>query len=266
MIDAKQFAELKAEPMDTSQLDRWLSGKMPRRILMLPFGGPLPGGKAGLDLDGEYFDDATDIYGPLPQLRLSRQRLVDWHHDQDPTGTMKGADLGRVVFDETPESDGVWADFWANAGEKRRNLIAALERRGVALYGSTQAYHPAVKKAADGHIEVWPVIRHTITTSPQNTMAIVPALKAVLTSGLSFDEVGIPAIQAAMLGLDAATRDLLLTLPAAADPSADAGDGAAKAGRVLSKKNEDDLREALRILSELFSRGAFTPPLEESTK
>jgi hypothetical protein len=203
--------EMKAEPLDVPQLDRWLSGKVPRRVLMVPFGGPLPGGKAGLgvDLDGEYFDADTDLFGPFPTLRASRDRLVDWHHDLDPTGAMKGALLGRVVMDEKPEADGLWADFWADAGEKRRNLIAALERRGVPLFGSSQAIPTAVRggkgrstATPDGHVEVWPVIRHTITTSPQNTLAVVPALKALLTIGIPTDAISTAAIKAAMLGMD----------------------------------------------------------------
>lgn len=194
--------ELKAEPIEGTRLDSWLQGKIPRRLLMVPFGGPLPGGKAGLDLDGEYFDSDTDLFGPFPTLRANRDRLVDWHHDNDPTQVMKGAILGRVVMDEQPESEGLWADFWVNAGEKRKALIATLERRGVQLFGSSQAIPTAVRKAADGHIEVWPVIRHTITTSPQNTLAIVPALKALLTSGLPSDATSKAALEAAVLGMD----------------------------------------------------------------
>lgn len=194
--------EMKAEPLEGSALDSWLAGKIPRRLLMVPFGGPLPGGKAGLDLDGEYFDADSDLFGPYPTLRSSRDRLVDWHHDNDPTQVMKGAILGRVTMDAAPEADGLWADFWVNAGEKRKALIASLERRGVALYGSSQAIPAAVRKAGDGHIEVWPVIRHTITTSPQNTLAIVPALKALLTSGLPSEATSKAALEAAVLGMD----------------------------------------------------------------
>jgi len=192
---------IKAEPMTTSELDKWLAGKRPRRILVVPFGGPLPGGKAGLDLDGEYFDEETDLYGPYDVLRRTRERLVDWHHDGDPTGVMKGAILGRIHLDRDPEAEGVWADFWANAGEKRRALIGQLEASGIPLFGSSQAEPTAVRKAADGHLDVWPLIRHTITTSPQNTFAVVPSLKALLSEAASdYDALTVAAIHAAMVG------------------------------------------------------------------
>ena len=207
---AKSFAEMKAEPMTTGALDEWLAGKRSRRILVLPFTGPLPGGKAGLDLDGEYFDSDTDIYGRYPALRASRERFVDWHHDLDPTGVMKGAILGKVVLDEDPEDDGLWADFWADAGEKRRALVAELEKRGTPLYGSSQAAR-GVKKAGDGHILVWPLIRHTITTSPQNSHAVVPPLKALAMADLPFDGVGAAALRAAIVGIEANLGDLGMT-------------------------------------------------------
>lgn len=232
--------ELKAEPLDDlPRLERWLEGKVPRRILMIPFGGPLPGGKAGLDLDGEYFDEETDLYGPFPLLRSSRDRVVDWHHDLDPKGVMKGAILGRVVMDERPESDGLWADFWANAGEKRRSLIAALERRGVPLYGSSQAIPTAVRKAADGHLDVWPVYRHTITTSPQNTLAVVPALKALLTGGLPSDATSKASLEVALLGMDGTPSRS--TAPAGSDPIA--------AG--LAPETLDKLETALDAVADL---------------
>lgn len=195
---------MKAEPLDTTALDLWLAGKRSRRVLVVPFTGPLPGGKAGLDLDGEYFDEGTDLYGAYPALRRTRERMVDWHHDQlhgDPTGRMKGAILGRIMLDERPEDDGLWADFWANAGEQRRDLLGRLERQGVPLYGSSEPIQAGVRVSkADGHIEVWPLIRHTITTSPQNTHAVVPALKALLDAAPSIEALTVDALVAAVAG------------------------------------------------------------------
>jgi hypothetical protein len=243
--------ELKAEPFTTAEYDRWLSGKMPRRILVAPFGGPL--GKAGLDLDGEFFDQETDFYGPYPELRASRDRLVDFHHTTflDRPGTpaeraVKGAIMGRVVLDDHYEEPdwgfaGLWGDFWANAGEKRRALIAQLERGGHQLYGSTQPIAAGVRRGKAGHIDVWPIQYHTISTSPQNTYAVVPPLKAVLDAP---GEVNVEALRAFVAGLD---------LGPLRSPSA-MGDDGAKAGRVFSRRNEGDIQAGLDELQEAIAR------------
>jgi cation transport regulator ChaB len=239
---AGKAAEIKAEPMSTGQLDRWLAGKMPRRVLVVPFGGPIPSAKSslGVDVDGEWFDRDTDIYGPFPLLRQTRDRIVDWHHDGDPTGRMKGAQLGHVVLDEEPESDGLWADFWARAGERRLALVRLLEERGARLFGSSEAKAGFVKKT-DGHIDVWPLIRHTISTSPQNTLAVVPPLKAVLDHPDLADQPA-GALSALLVGLSDLDADLRQTLPRAA------GDDAAKAGRELSGANSEEIAAALEAI------------------
>jgi len=233
----KAFAEVKAEPMDGSRLNRWLKGEIPRRKLVLPFTGPLPGGKAGLDLDGEYFDAETDWIGPFPALQKSRERLVDWHHDMDPTGVMKGVILGREVLDAAPEEAGLWADWWARAGEDRLKLVAELERRNVPLFGSSQAVRNAVRKADDGHIELWPIIRDTVTTSPQNIHAVIPSLKALLAADIP-DEIGVAAYRAALVRLSDLEPTLRATFGDGGGSFRSRGEPAGKAGRVLSKKNE----------------------------
>ncbi len=161
---------------------------------------------------------------------------------------MKGAILGRVELDDNPEDDGLWGEFWANAGEQRRKLIAALERGDVPLYGSSEAVPGAVRKT-DGHIDVWPIIRHTITTSPQNTWAVVPSLKAVLAAdNLSLDEIGFAALKAAMLGLGDLADLRPTSLAGVADTSSDEmASDAAKAGRVLSRQTIADLERVLAL-------------------
>lgn len=240
--------ELKAEPFSTSELDRWLAGKMPRRILVAPFGGPLAKAK-GLDLDGEYFDETTDFYGPYPELKASRDRLVDFHHTTflDRSGSpaeqaVKGSIMGRVVLDDHFEEPdwgfaGLWGDFWANAGEKRRSLIAHLERAGHQLYGSTQPIAAGVRRGKAGHIDVWPIQYHTISTSPQNTFAIVPPL-TIVKAALASEEVSLDALQAFQSRLDTLGDSLR-------DPAPQTGDDGAKAGRVFSRRNEADLQAAL---------------------
>lgn len=259
--------EMKAEPMTTSQLDRWLAGKVPRRHLAIPFGGPLSGsvfGKAdngiGYDVDGEYFHPDTDLYGPLRDF--GRERLVDWHHVtfgnmglgrdyyQDPAGVppAKGAILGRIVLDSeasTEEIDGdeytgIWSDFWANAGERRRAMIAALERKAVPMFGSSQPLYSAVRKSKAGAIDVWPVRFHTITTSPQNTHAVLPALPKGLLDDPYLAELSVGALRAFLTGEDNLQSSL------GSDPSQLSG--SVKAGRVLSGVNEQDIDEAVAAL------------------
>jgi len=251
--------EIKAEPMTTAQYDRWLKGEIPRRILMLPFGGPnsaevfgYPHDDKGRDLDGEYFDERTDVYGPYPTLRASRERIVDWHHDMDPTGVMAKAILGHVVFDQEPEDLGYWADYWTNAGERRRRYVEELERRHVPLYGSTQAIKGTRQKwppEADGHLAVWPIVAHTLSTSPQNLRAVVPPLKALLSAD-DIEEIGWPALKAALAGLDADERRLSQRLQDGGSGFRPAGKGAGKAGRVISKRNEARIMQALSLVEE----------------
>lgn len=255
MAEGKTTGELKAEPLTTSQLDRWLAGKMPRRILMLPYGGPIPSKASplGVDIDGQWFDDDTDYFDGHKALLATRERLTDWHHDMDPTFAMKGAILGTSIFDDKAETvtidgsdyTGRWADYWANAGEKRRDLVAALERRSVPLYASSQAAYSRIAKS--GHIDVWPVIRNTISTSPQNTYAVVPPLKALLDFP-SLDEIPADALKALLVGLDASTAELLLgSTDAAVHASAPSGSAEVKAGRVLSRQTIADLERVIDL-------------------
>lgn len=189
--------ELKAEPLDGTRLDKWLEGKIPRRLLVIPFGGSI----AGKDLDKEYFDAQTDLYGPFTTLRSTKARLVDWHHNGDPTGYMKDAILGKAILDDTPESLGLWADFWVNVGEARRRVFEVLEQRHVPLFGSSEAIPGSVRRGKGGHIDVWPVIRHTITTSPQNRLAVVPSLKGMLTDD-NLANIDPDALKAYMVGFE----------------------------------------------------------------
>lgn len=250
--------EMKAEPFTTPELERWLDGKIPRRHLALPFGGPIPSREyaKGVDADLEFFHEGTDFYGPFPTLRASRDRLVDWHHvtfgdRTDPTGLMKGAILGKIVLDEEPSKDtvgdemleGVWADFWINAGEKKRKLIGTLAERHVPMYGSSQPVQSGIRIAKSGAIDVWPVRFHTITTSPQNTHAVLAPMKAsVLLDDPSLADLSVGALRAFLTGSDDLGSDLL----SIALDDGPAGKTGAKAGRVLSAVNEADIEEALQ--------------------
>lgn len=278
---AGKAGELKAEPFTSaSEYDRWFGGLIPRRILMVPFGGEItspwnPLGKArgvetpygGMDVDLEFFHPGTDLYGPYPALKASRERVTDWHHRNDPLGIMgsgaEGVVIGKSVMDDHPETvnvdglpyAGVWGDFWLKAGEKRRALVAMMERNlNQALYASTEPVRgSAVRNKANVHqIDVWPVYKNTITTSPQNGVAIMPALKAVLDADTS--ELTVGSLKALLTGLDATDADLRRTFLAGSETFPLGSDGAAKAGRVLSAENEKALRAAMDQVSAVLAK------------
>lgn len=268
-MDAKADFDMKAELLTNRKLKLWLDGELGRRVLVVPFSGPLPGGKAGLDLDGEYFDGDSDLYDDIPYLKASPWRVMDWHHDDDrvpskvrggPAISMKGIVVGEIELDDDPDEFGLWANWWIRQGQANDQQIgakrvAALQEMGVSVYGSSLAKY---KKSTDGHIDVWPIIRHTASTTPRNTHAAIPPLKAFLAD-LNPDAMTKGAMKALLEGY-ADQADLLLTsLDAAADPSASVGDGAAKAGRVLSSKNLTDLAAAIELLTDLHRRGLLLP-------
>lgn len=242
MPAGKALLPIKAEELADDDLDAWFRGKRARRLLAIPFGGPIPSPNApkGVDLDGEWFSERTDLVGGFRALAQSRERLVDWHHAADPTGIMGKALIGRAELDDEPEEDGLWADFWFTKGQERIAKIKALAKRGAALFGSSQA---AFKKAdpETGEILVWPYYLQTITTSPQNTYSVIRPGKAVLDDA---ETAGI-AISSAMRELLADMRSLE---PSLGGPSL-AGDQWAKAGRELSGANEQELTEALEAFA-----------------
>jgi hypothetical protein len=244
---AKSLAEVKAQPMDDPEERAWFDGRTPRRVLAIPFGGPIPSPKSsrGVDLDGEFFDERTDIYGPYPGLRQSRERLVDFMHSYkspgpgygDYTGMMTGHLLGKSILDPDPDEDGWWADIWFEQGNRRVALIEALAKRGARLYGSSQPIGKA-RVERDGHIAVWPHWLQTIATTPQNTYsvirpkAVLDRIETLLSEGDHWSDI------------ENALRSLV---PSLRVPSGMA-ELEAKAGRVLSAANEDDILAALDAL------------------
>lgn len=264
--------DMKAELLTERKTKLWLDGELGRRILVVPFSGQLPGGKAGLDLDGEYFDPESDLYGPaadFPQLHASPWRFMDWHHDDagvpakvagGPALSMKGLVIGEIELDDDPDDFGLWASWWIRQGRVNDQLIgakraAALQEMGQPIYGSSLA---AYKKATGAHIDVWPLMRHTASTSPRNTHAAIPPLKAVLAA-LDPDAMTKGAMKALLEGYATTTELLSSSTGTAVSASVLSGDEAVKAGRVLSEKNKQALREAINALSELLARGDLLP-------
>lgn len=244
----KALQPIKAAPLDPEEEDAFWAGKHPRRILVLPFGGPLPNpySAKGADLDGQWFHEGTDIYGGYKALRATNKRPVDWHHSYaparpgagDPTGKMSGALIGEIELESEPDEDGLWARFWAKAGESRIRLIRNLQRfYGTELFGSSQAIPAGIKaNLRTGRIDVWPMVLETITTSPQNTHSVIRPMKALLDDADYLDNATRAFIEAIE---QAHTADLA--------PTSEAGEVAAKAGLDAVATAFD---EALRELRE----------------
>lgn len=218
------------------------------RLLAIPFGGPL----GGRDLDGEFFSAKTDI-----KPDWFAERPVLWHHGQDDF--MADTVIGKAT-DLTLEDDGWWVDVWIKAGEKRAELVKRLSQKAP-IFGSSGTIGYLRKATKAGEILVWPYVEQTLTTSPQNALSIAKPAKAWLDD---FDDASIPvhdALKAFLTDLDNLGSDLPLT----SHPEG-AGDAAAKAGRVLSARNERSLREALTVLQryiDLMSGNAQPQPPTE---
>lgn len=214
----KSLLPVKAQPMDDDELAAWFSGRVPRRLLAIPFGGPILNGKApkGVDLDGEYFSDRTDLYGAVKGLRDTRERLLDWHHGADQL--MRREVIGKTILDPNPDEDGWWVDAWLNAGKKHLDMVRRLVDRGAQLFGSSEAAYK--KTAPDGEILVWPMLLETLTTQPTNTLSVLRPYKAADL----LDSVD-PVLRAVLADLDNLGDDLAPT---------SRGDVLAKAGRDLN--------------------------------
>jgi hypothetical protein len=138
------------------------------RVLAIPFGGPLKGGK---DLDGEFFSPRTDI-----KARWFKERPVLFHHGMD--SAIKDAELGTEEMDDEAKADGWWGTMWLDRSARYWEQVDALLRAGK-MYGSSGAIAHLVRKNTKGEILVWPHAEQTLTPTPANPLARITASKAV---------------------------------------------------------------------------------------
>lgn len=251
MADMKSYMPVKAKALDDEAA--WFAGRIPRRLLAIPFGGPIPSPKSpkGVDYDGEWFSEKTDIYGGIRHLRDNRERLVDFSHAAfppdhrygDPTGMMTGHVLGKSILDPDPEEDGWWVDIWLKAGNKRVRMIQALAERGAQLFGSSQPLPGKGKRDPDtGEILVWPFVLETLSPAPSNTYSVLRPAKAMLEeadlAGIAISD-QMRTLLADMADLDSDLRRTSLV-----------GDDVAKSGRMLSRINLTEIETAIAALEE----------------
>jgi len=118
--------------------------------------------------------------------------------------------------------------------------VEELISRGAPIRGSSWAYPNLVRRGKAGHIDVWPYFVQTLSTSPQNNRSTFASAKAALDL---FPLSEIP--------LDERFRALLGSLgnpEPDPDPTPTTGEEWAKAGRVISSKNEQAMQEAIDAL------------------
>lgn len=252
----KTPAPVKAQVLDPDEDAAWFAGKVSRRLLAIPFGGPIPrtGAPRGVDYDNEFFSERTDIYGGVRALTQSRERLTDFSHAYmapdkrygDPTGMMTGHVIGKSILDPDPEEDGWWVDFWFKQGDKRVRMIEALARRGAQLFGSSQPVPGKAQRDDNGEITVWPFVLETLSPAPSNTLSAFLPAKAILEEA---DLTGL-AVSTQMRTLLADMRDLEADL----HRSSLTGDDGAKAGRELSSANDAEIEAALTELDEGYGK------------
>lgn len=209
------------------------------RLLAIPFGGPIPSRMSprGVDLDGEWFSERTDI-----KASWLSERIVDWHHGGD--ALMGRTAIGKAV-DPVVDDDGWWVTVWAKHGERRLELIKRLAERQP-IFGSSESISGMTSKASTGEILVWPYWRQTLSTSPQNTKSILRPLKASVDDAYANGVTPTAAFWADLVAdLDNLQSDLRLTSQ---------GDDAAKAGRVMEAAQEAALRKAIDELSTVLAK------------
>lgn len=203
---------LKAEQIGTA---KW-------RVLAIPFGGPLKGGK---DLDGEYFSARTD-----PKPRWFKEHPVLFHHGQDES--VGDEDVG-IEGELTKEADGWWAPLWLDRSNRYFAMLNGLIAAGK-MFGSSGSMAHLVKKAPDGEILVWPHVEQTLTPTPANVFARIAASKALdhfTTAGIE---------------LEPAMRDVLAEVPSNLDPDLPQGGDDPALARLASTLSQLD--EVLRLV------------------
>lgn len=224
------------------------------RILAIPFGGPIKGG----DLDGERFTKRTDI-----KPDWFPERPVLWHHGQDDY--IGDRVIGKAI-DLKLEEDGWWVDVWLKKGERHADLVHKLSQKSP-LFGSSGTIGYLKKTAPDGEILVWPYAEQTLTLAPSNMFSVSRPAKAMLEDAATADIDVLAYAKALVHSFDNLGTDLPTTSDAinekAFSPTVHLGDSAAKAGRVISARNVQTIREARELLDRLMALvGTPEPPTE----
>ena len=121
----------------------------------LRFGSP-----SQLDIQGDYFDWATDfgttLGNPIP---------VMVHHGQPLAGITQFATETFGPATLTKDVKGLWAEFTLDTSDALQAALLELVEAGALRYSTGSAVH-MVKKASDGRILTWPIVEISLTATP----------------------------------------------------------------------------------------------------
>lgn len=165
--NAVEIENMSSVPMKSYELspegDLWIY------VYGVPFRGPEF--LEGKDLDGEYFDENTDI-GPLEKV------LSYWDHakgtDVDPlyrkVREYFGKDLIGVAEKVAKDDEGWLYRIIVDRRKKYFELLKRLAEEKM-LSASSTPHQRSVEKDADGHWKRWHVVEVTLTVQPNNPNA-----------------------------------------------------------------------------------------------
>jgi len=216
-------------------------------ILAIPFGGPLPGGNGkGVDTDGEFFSDQTDL---CPDW-FPVQRPLLYQHGLDERTSAQA--IGRVHSETArKEADGWWVQAQL---DKRSRYFEDIKRliEGDSLSASSGAMAHLVKRTADGEIVRWPWVELSLTPTPANLYARVQPVEvakhykaAGITPPPTIDEDDTRSYADLLDRLTDDSGDFL-------DLTQRLAEGRTKVGRALSQRR----RTQLLALAEQWESGA----------
>lgn len=212
----------------------------------------------GLDLDGQQFTPETE-------------RCHEWFpkggrpilYDHGFNKTIKMSPVGFELSTEARE-EGDWVRGELDRSSKYYNRVAQLVREGKVGWSSAAPDHK-VKIAKDGTIQQWPVIEYSLTVTPAKPNLVAFAMKSaqsaeVLQSAKAEIPDAFADIEQAHEGdsepepLADHSERVLAGMKAWVERVVEKSDFRAKAGRELSKRNIETLREAHQIIGALLER------------
>jgi len=163
-----------------------------------PFAGPLVGGRDNVDLDGDAFTKSTDF--AFEWFPDGRPVIYEHGLDRATKTVVSGRQTEHELIDE-----GVWAKAQLDRSARYFSTITRLIKQGKLFFSSGAMPHLVEQDRSTKHINRWPWVELSLTTTPANLMAAPHFTKASdLIDRLAAVDIGIPAdlVAAALKAID----------------------------------------------------------------